>query len=126
MMPGTPQDLLKRISKLEVYKGALTLEELRETTTATMVRLGLEAEQLELEWKDFSGGEAQRMLFCIAIATEPEALLLDEPDSGLDHNSKLVFEEVLKEYVTQKSATALWISHDEDQIERLRAGGDMA
>ena len=121
MIPGTPRDFIKRVSKLAVYKDDLSLEQLLESCTTTMVRLGLEDTQVDLEWKDFSGGEAQRMLFSIAIATRPEALLLDEPDSGLDHRSKLVFEEVLKDYVSKKSATALWVSHDEDQIERLKA-----
>lgn len=74
---------------------------------------------LDKEWKVLSGGECQRMLLAIALASHPRVLLLDEATSGLDGQSERKVEESILEYIKKNEAAALWITHSDDIAERL-------
>jgi ABC-type iron transport system FetAB ATPase subunit len=74
---------------------------------------------LEREWKTLSGGESQRMLLAIAIASGGKVLLLDEATSGLDDATQRIVEESVVEYVKMYDAAVLWVTHSEDIVERL-------
>jgi len=59
-----------------------------------------------------SGGMAQRVLIAMALASEPQLLIADEPGTALDvvvQNSVL---ELLKESIDTKGLTVLFITHD--------------
>lgn len=59
-----------------------------------------------------SGGEKRLIAFASVLAMEPEILLLDEPTTGLDQNTKSRMMEVLKEL----DASYLLISHELDFV----------
>lgn len=46
------------------------------------------------------------------LATEPELLLLDEPFSALDYQTKLQLEDLVVETLQAKKKTALLVTHD--------------
>ena len=56
-----------------------------------------------------SGGESQRVAISRAIASKPQVLLLDEPSTGLDEESKQIIYQYLK---TQKGVATLLVTHD--------------
>jgi iron complex transport system ATP-binding protein len=66
----------------------------------------------ETPFNNLSGGEKQRVMLAMALAQEPEILLLDEPTSHLDigHSSQLM--KILSELNKGKNLTILLISHD--------------
>jgi zinc transport system ATP-binding protein len=59
-----------------------------------------------------SGGEMQRVLLALAIQREPEILVLDEPDSGVDMKGGQVFCELLESLRKASGFTQLMVSHD--------------
>jgi zinc transport system ATP-binding protein len=59
-----------------------------------------------------SGGEMQRVLLALAIQREPEILILDEPDAGVDVQGGQVFCHLLEHLRMKKGFTQLMVSHD--------------
>ena len=60
---------------------------------------------------DFSGGEMKRSELFQVILQDPELLLLDEPESGVDIENIGVMGVVLNEYLKKKGKSALIITH---------------
>ena len=82
-------------------------------------RWGMDLECLDKEWSILSGGESQRILMAIALASRPKILLFDESTSALDYDSKLAVEESIKDFVEDHEGGVLWVSHDGQQAERM-------
>ena len=68
---------------------------------------------------ELSGGEAQRVALARAIATRPVVLLLDEPLSAIDAESKEPLRAVLEGVLSSFSGIALLVTHDLVDVEFL-------
>ena len=66
-----------------------------------------------------SGGEAQRVALARALAGNPKVLLLDEPLSAIDADSKDQLRLVLSDAFRDFSGIALLVSHDPADVEFL-------
>lgn len=62
-----------------------------------------------------SGGQQQRVFLARALASEPELLILDEPSTALDPETRLGFFELLKKLNKEKGTAILIITHDTAQ-----------
>lgn len=80
--------------------------------------LGLEAGILNRPIAQLSTGERQRLALARAIIDEPHVLLLDEPTAALDPQTAALVEELVR-YQLLSGRSAILVSHDNDQIERL-------
>jgi molybdate transport system ATP-binding protein len=69
-----------------------------------------------------SGGERQRCAICQALATHPRLLLLDEPFSALDVETKRVLRSELKKIKEERAITVIYVTHD---IHEAHFIGDM-
>ncbi|TLS39023.1 ABC transporter ATP-binding protein [Pseudalkalibacillus caeni] len=83
----------------------------KEYTLALLDQMGL------LDVKDsypsqLSGGMRQRVALVRTLATKPELLLLDEPFSALDYQTKLKLEDLVFETLKNHKKTALLVTHD--------------
>jgi zinc transport system ATP-binding protein len=59
-----------------------------------------------------SGGQQQKVLLARALSSHPELLILDEPSTALDPNSREQFFTQLQKLNTQKKTTIILITHD--------------
>jgi molybdate transport system permease protein len=68
---------------------------------------------------ELSGGEQQRVALARALATEPEALLLDEPLSALDTHLRSQMEAQLQEIFAVYDRPTLVVTHNIEEAYRL-------
>ncbi len=85
-------------------------EKAREKAIYYLEKVGLEESFFYRYPFTLSGGEVQRALLAMALITDPELLILDEPVSSLDARTKSEILKLLNELT--KDCTVLAISHD--------------
>jgi molybdate transport system ATP-binding protein len=66
-----------------------------------------------------SGGQKQRVALARALAAEPQLLLLDEPLSALDHETRLRLQDEILRMQRQLGLTTLMVSHDVSEVYKL-------
>lgn len=74
-------------------------------------RLGVE-KLLEKNLKELSGGELQRVAVVLALSTEADLYLFDEPTGFLDVEQRLAFSELLRKVINEQKKAAFVVDHD--------------
>ncbi|GAC1495874.1 MAG: hypothetical protein NVS1B6_00440 [Steroidobacteraceae bacterium] len=93
-------------------------------------RVGELVSQLELDGLELrhpvalSGGQRQRVAFGRALAVDPALLLLDEPFSNLDADTRTGMQDLFKRLAQERGTTALFVTHD--LKESIRVGDSFA
>lgn len=120
--PATVEDIVNmgRISKRTLFSRAN--QEDRDAVKDAMIKMDV------LDLKDkmvgkLSGGQRQRVMVARALASNPEILILDEPNTGVDMVSQKRFYALLAKLNKEENITILFITHDvgviADDIGRL-------
>ncbi len=78
--------------------------------------LGL-GEQLNQRAGRLSGGQQRRLTLGLAMMHDPQVVLIEEPEAGLDPHSKRAIRVYLQRELADK--TVLFTSHDMREVERL-------
>ncbi len=63
-------------------------------------------------FNELSGGEKQKVLIAMALAQEPEVLLLDEPTSHLDLRHQLEIASLIFKLVKKQKVSVIFATHD--------------
>jgi len=78
--------------------------------------LGLEHKRNKLV-KTLSGGMQRRLNLAMSLIHDPHILVLDEPEAGLDPQSRILVREYLKSLAGEK--TIILTSHNMDEVDRI-------
>ena len=79
----------------------------------------LDVEFLERFPIELSGGQLQRVIIAMSLSQEPKLLLLDEPTTALDTQSKAHILALIKRLQTECNFDILFVTHDIETIEGL-------
>ena len=66
-----------------------------------------------------SGGQKQRLLIARALMVDPKIMILDEPLSGVDEESRRSITELLIKLARQNGLAILFSSHDLEMVQRV-------
>jgi len=80
-------------------------------TVSLLEQMGLSGVEKQLP-KQLSGGMRQRVALVRTLATEPKLLMLDEPFSALDYQTKLKLEDLVSRTLKEFGKTAILVTHD--------------
>jgi len=59
-----------------------------------------------------SGGQLQRLMAAMALITDPDLVILDEPTTALDVTTQIEVLHAFKDVVRERRTTAVYVSHD--------------
>ena len=97
-MSSEPVFLLKRKKTEQKIKEALSVFQVDDC--------------IDRQLSNLSGGQLQRVLLSLAIINEPNLLLLDEPFSALDYQTRLSVCDDISSIIRSRKKTAILITHD--------------
>lgn len=104
---------------LEVHKKLSSVQALAKTQEALEnVNIPNAKERLRDYPHQFSGGMKQRALIAMALSTEPDILIADEPTTALDVTIQLQILELMKD-LKNKGKSILLITHDLAQVAEI-------
>lgn len=89
-------------------------EERRKTIARMLDVVGLEAFKTRFP-HELSGGQQQRVALARALAAQPEAILLDEPFSNLDVDTRERLSVEVRDILKNEGTTGILVTHHQDE-----------
>jgi len=94
----------------------MTSKAVKERSEKLLALLGL-TDKTDIWASMLSGGMKRRLNICLALIHEPEILILDEPEAGLDPQSRILVRDFIKSFGSEK--TIILTTHNMDEADRL-------
>jgi peptide/nickel transport system ATP-binding protein len=97
---------------LRTHRARTSRADRRDKTAALLSMVGLDPDRMRSYAHELSGGMRQRVMIAMALALDPQVLILDEPTTALDVVTQ---REILEELIALRDRldfAALFITHD--------------
>jgi len=105
-----PQNPFTALSPLTKIKKQFFVDDAR--VKELFSEVGLEETLLERFPPELSGGQLQRVVIAMALSNRPKLLLLDEPTTALDPETRVIIIELLKRLQKRDGFKMLFVTHD--------------
>jgi molybdate transport system ATP-binding protein len=112
------QNIIYGIKNKKEYKNKLSRKELLDYADYIMSTFKINHLE-EKRPNAISGGEKQRVALARAIVTKPKLLLLDEPFSALDTNTREIVYQEFEAFKEQFSIPTILITHSIEEAQRF-------
>lgn len=109
--PFTALSPLSRIDKQFILK--------RDESIKYMKMVNLDSDFLHRYPSELSGGQLQRVIIAMALSQRPKLLLLDEPTTALDSDTKSIILDLIKELQIKVGYKILFVTHDTESAKEL-------
>ncbi|MBR5088744.1 MAG: ABC transporter ATP-binding protein [Ruminiclostridium sp.] len=109
------ETLIKRLNdKMRISTERITKAQMREKAIAALRDVGIKEPEKRLKQypHEFSGGMRQRIVIAIALSSDPEILICDEPTTALDVTVQAQILELIDELKVRKNISVLFITHN--------------
>ena len=93
----------------------MSVKEMRERVQFCLERVQLEGANKKYP-SEISGGMQKRVGIARAIAMQPKYLFCDEPNSGLDPQTSIVIDNLIREITIEYGITTVVVSHDMNSV----------
>lgn len=100
---------------LEMFSQA-SKEEMKNRAIFCLRRVNLPEHSYHLAPSEISGGMQKRVAIARAISLQPKYLFCDEPNSGLDPQTSLIIDQLIKELTHEFNITTIINSHDMNSV----------
>lgn len=114
--------VVRQVAEVLRHARGLRRHEARREALALLGRLGLPAEDLAAHDRypgQLSGGQCQRVVLAVALATEPDLLLCDEPTTALDVTVQAQILDLLAGLKARLGLTMVFVTHNLGVAARL-------
>lgn len=95
--------------------GTMSTKEMLERALFCLKRVKIENSNKKFP-AEISGGMQKRVGIARAISMNPKYLFVDEPNSGLDPQTSIVIDELIKEITDEYNTTTVVITHDMNSV----------
>ena len=112
-----PQNPFTALSPLTKIKKQFFIENNKIEKYINLV--GLDIDIINRFPSELSGGQLQRIIIAMALSIKPHLLLLDEPTTALDKQSKIDILDLIKKLQRLSDFDMLFVTHDISTIENL-------
>ena len=82
-------------------------------------QVGLDEDLLQRFSPELSGGQLQRVIIAMALESQPKLLLLDEPTTALDPDTRVLILDLLKKLQKEFGFKILFVTHDMNSAQSL-------
>ena len=112
--PLTPLENLAYFGNLRDVRGSV----LRQRAVDLLDFIGLK-DKMNVQVRRLSRGQKQKLAICIALITDPQVILLDEPTTGLDVQSSRSIKDKVTEMARNQGKCAVVTTHDMSVAQEL-------
>jgi len=112
-----PQNPFTALSPLTKIKKQFFVPQSR--AEELFAQVGLDKELLDRFAPELSGGQLQRVVIAMALESEPELMLLDEPTTALDPKTRVMILDLLRDLSKKLGFKILFVTHDMNSAKSL-------